>query len=254
MTTRTASTGPVTVGHELPAVHDRGKALRRPSPVLDDDALAQWESVGPALWRWIEALRAEGWTWAPVLYDPTTTATQLREQVRRAYDEDPTRTKTLVLLGPAPVPYSGGVTLAKRAHNQLGDQRGASRTAMTSTTSGPGAPMLPTPSSVCADRRDGSRPGPMITSRPVTASTRPRASWARRCIYPKHLNRIGDGKFDDDRLPSGSVPELTVGRIDFSGIRYAGITKGGPSCSSSPTTSNVTWPSAKGVLPTPTKR
>lgn len=100
-----------TAGLEIPAVEDRGRVL----VVVEQKLAAQIE---PGLREFIEDLTGDGWEVIvkrdePRHDDPRWTSgnarhvQRLRAWIKQRYEEDPVRTRSVILLGHVAVPYSG---------------------------------------------------------------------------------------------------------------------------------------------------
>jgi hypothetical protein len=136
-------------------------------------------ALAPEITELKEDLAADGWTVQQISAPRTGTATSTKALIKSAYDADPVNVKMLYLLGHVPVPYSGQI-----APDGHGDHGGA----------------WP------ADGYYGDMDGTWTDST-VNATY---ASSTRNHNIP------GDGKFDQNQLPS--PVELQIGRVDMHGL------------------------------------
>jgi Secretion system C-terminal sorting domain len=121
-------------------------------------------------------LRGEGWEVITIRIGPSATVQSVRAQIANFYNADPQNTKTVLLVGQVPVPYSGNTAFDGRP-----DHMGA----------------WPT------DAYYGDINGTW-TDNQVNNNSSPR---------PATRNIPNDGKFDQSTIPS--EVELAVGRLDF---------------------------------------
>ena len=168
----TGGVGYVNAGVSLPLVNDRGRIL-----MLVDSAIAA--PLAPELAQFAADLSGDGWVVARLDIPGNWPATAVKQRIQQAYQQDPSNTRALVLVGHVPVPYSGEINPdghpdhvgAWPCDAYYGDLNG-----------------------VWTD----------VTINNATASD------------PRNHNVPGDGKFDQSTFPSAI--ELQVGRIDFANM------------------------------------
>jgi hypothetical protein len=124
-----------------------------------------------------DALRGEGWQTVPNKTGPFTTPASIKNTIVNAWNADPGNVKAILLIGPVPVPYAGST-----AWDGQNDHQGA----------------WP------ADAWYGDIDGQWTDNTVNLPNT----------VRPANRNVPGDGKFDQNTLPS--PVEIPVGRIDFS--------------------------------------
>ncbi len=135
------------------------------------------DALGADLVDYKNDLRGEGWEIVPFKTGPFTAVQWVKNQIVNAYNADPSGVKAVLLIGAVPVPYSGSI-----ARDNKPDHAGA------------------WPCDAYYGDIDG-----IWTDQTVNV-----VNTARQA----NQNVPGDGKFDQNVLPSGV--ELPVGRIDFS--------------------------------------
>ncbi|MBL7807091.1 MAG: hypothetical protein JNN28_04730, partial [Saprospiraceae bacterium] len=138
--------------------------------------------LGADLIAYKNDLRGEGWAIIPFKTGPFTTVQWVKNQIVNAYNSDPTGVRTVLLIGAVPVPYSGST-----AWDGMADHIGA------------------WPCDAYYGDVDG-----IWTDLSVNVVNTARLA---------NRNVPGDGKFDQNNLPSAI--ELPVGRIDFSRLSLA---------------------------------
>ncbi len=134
------------------------------------------DQLGADLINFKNDLRGEGWQTVPFKTGPYTTVQGVKNQIVNAYNADPGQVKAVLLIGSVPVPYAGS-----QARDQRPDHVGA------------------WPCDAYYGDIDGLWTDELVN---VTSSAR-----------PANRNVPGDGKFDQNTLPS--AVELAVGRLDF---------------------------------------
>ena len=170
-----SASGYVNAGIRLPFQEARGRVL-----LLVDNTVAA--GLTTELDTFVSDLVGDGWTVARQDVSRTATAIQTKAIVQSLYNTDPTHTRSLILFGHIPVPYSGN--LNPDGHP---DHRGA----------------WP------ADAYYAEMNGTWTDSTVNTVSA----------FRPENQNVPGDGKFDQSGLPSDV--ELEVGRIDLANMPYS---------------------------------
>ena len=179
---QSSASGYVTAGIRLPLKSTRGRVL-----LLVDNTMAA--SLATELDTFVEDLVGDGWSVARQDVARNDTALATKAIVQSLYNADPTNTRSLILLGHVPVPYSGN--LNPDGHPE---HRGA----------------WP------ADAYYGDMDGvwtDAIVNNPGAARI-------------ENQNTPGDGKFDQSGLPSDV--ELEVGRIDLANMSVASPTPNEP--------------------------
>lgn len=170
---RTSSTytgfGFVSAGIDVTIIENRGRLIL----VVESGVEG---SLSSELTRLRSDLMGEGWQIVQFAVSNGDSPPSVRDRIRSAYNQDPSRTKAVFLIGHVPVPYSGNI--APDGHE---NHRGA------------------WPADVYYGDIDGNWTDSEVNS-----------EVAEREI---NRNRPGDGKFDQSKIPS-SV-ELAVGRVDF---------------------------------------
>ena len=164
--------GYLCAGIRVPLVESRGRAI-----LLVDDSMSGPLAVELA--RFEEDLVGDGWTVVRQEVSRTAAVPAVKASVQAAYNADPGHTKSLILFGRIPVPYSGN-----QAPDGHPDHIGA------------------WPADVYYADLDG-----VWTDTEVDNADAGRAA---------NRNVPGDGKFDQIEVPS--EVELEVGRIDLSGM------------------------------------
>ena len=167
-----SASGYVNAGIRLPMVPSRGRAI-----LLVDDTMAA--GLAAELTRFAEDLTGDGWTVARQDVSRAGTAAATKAIIQTLYNADPATTRSLILFGHVPVPYSGD--LNPDGHPE---HRGA------------------WPADVYYGEMNGTWTDATVNN-----------SGANRF---ETRNIPGDGKFDQSGLPS-SV-ELEVGRIDLANM------------------------------------
>ncbi|MCB1079806.1 MAG: fibronectin type III domain-containing protein, partial [Verrucomicrobiae bacterium] len=145
--------------------------------------------------RLIADLTGDGWIVARSDVSSTASVTQVRTTIQTRYQEAPTASKVVFLLGHVPVPYSGIV--CPDGHNDPPPQahhQGA------------------WPADVFYGDMDGT-----WTDTTVDHSL-------ANVDGPRNFNIPGDGKFDQSLIVGDILPELAVGRVDFANM--AGMANG----------------------------
>lgn len=164
-------------GIELPAVEDRGILIL----VLDTthEASLQFE-----INRLENDLIGDGWRIRKIRVDRTDAPPSVRSKIQTIYQENPSETKAVFLLGRVPVPYSGDLNPDAHA-----DHKGA----------WPADVYYGEMNSVWTD----------VTVNNTTATRN------------ENKNAPGDGKFDQSVIPSDI--ELWVGRVDLANMPAFGL-------------------------------
>ncbi len=134
------------------------------------------DQLGADLINYKNDLRGEGWQPVPFKTGNSTTVQWVKNQILAAHQADPGQVKAILLIGNVPVPYSGSIAWDLKA-----DHAGA------------------WPCDAYYGDLDGSWTDQTVNL-PNTAR-------------PANRNVPGDGKFDQNILPS--AVELPVGRLDF---------------------------------------
>ena len=134
------------------------------------------DQLGADLINFKNDLRGEGWQIMPFKTGPYTTVQGVKNQIVNTYNANPGQVKVVLLIGSVPVPYAGS-----QARDQKPDHVGA------------------WPCDAYYGDIDG-----LWTDELVDVTSSARAA---------NRNVPGDGKFDQDILPS--AVELAVGRLDF---------------------------------------
>ncbi len=174
--------GYVTAGLRIPLKSSRGRVL-----LLVDNTMAA--SLATELDTFVEDLIGDGWTVARQDVARNGTAIATKAIIQSLYNIDPTNTRSLILLGHIPVPYSGN--LNPDGHPE---HRGA----------WPADPYYGDMDGVWTD---------VTVNNLLAART-------------ENQNTPGDGKFDQSGLPSDV--ELEVGRIDLANMSLASPTPNEP--------------------------
>ncbi len=134
------------------------------------------DQLGADLITFKNDLRGEGWQTVPIKTGPFTTVAWVKNKIVSAYNADPNNVKAVLLMGNTPIPYSGST-----AWDGKSDHIGA----------------WP------CDAYYGDVNG----------------NWTDNAVNITNTGRLanrnvpGDGKFDQNQLPS--AVELTIGRLDF---------------------------------------
>jgi hypothetical protein len=168
--------GYISAGVNVPEIHSRGILLL----VIDDTMV---EPLSAEISSLKADLASDGWSVRTMIAPRNGTAASTKALIKAAYDENPTNTKSLYLLGRVPVPYSGDI-----------------------------APDAHTPDHMGAWPSDGYY-AEMNGSWTDTTANNSGAS------EPRNHNVPGDGKFDQNTFPN-SV-ELELGRVDFADMTPA---------------------------------
>jgi len=168
--------GQVYAGIETPPVTaPRGRFL-----LLLDASLSA--PLAAELAEFQQNIAGDGWQVVRVEVDTATaTVPSVKALVRQFYEQDTTTSRTVLLFGNLPVPYSGFIS--PDGHNE--DHRGAWPTDF-----------------YYAD----------MDETPWTDTT----DYMPQFAGPRNQNHFGDGKFDPDEKPS--LPELDISRVDFSNL------------------------------------
>jgi hypothetical protein len=164
--------GYLNAGIALPAVEHRGKAL-----LFVDDTMVV--PLAAELSRFEQDLTGDGWTVLRQEVSRAASVAWVKATIQALYQLDPANTRSLILFGRIPVPYSGN--LAPDGH---GDHAGA------------------WPADVFYGDMDGTWTDDLVNT---TSASR-----------PENRNTPEDLKYDQSTLPSDV--ELEVGRIDFAGV------------------------------------
>ncbi len=159
-------------GLETPAQDDLGKLI-----LVIDTTYAQ--NLAPEIDRLTADLWGDGWQVTRLNVARTDSVTGIHDRIQTLWMADPTRVRTVFLLGHVPVPYSGN--LNPDGHP---DHQGA------------------WPADVYYGEMNG-----VWTDQNVNNSNAAR---------PANQNTIGDGKFDQSSIPSDM--DLEVGRVDFANM------------------------------------
>lgn len=165
--------GFIYAGIEAPVIESRGKAI----VVVDTTVLS---GMQVEFQRFLRDLAGDGYEVIRVDVDRSDAVMSVKNQIVNLYNQDTAGTKTLILFGRVPVPYSGD--LAPDAH--IPDHEGA------------------WPADVFYGDMDGTWTDNTVNT---TGATR-----------TQNHNVPGDNKFDQSILPSDV--ELMVGRIDLSNM------------------------------------
>lgn len=173
--------GYVSSGFDLIANSNRGIAL-----VVVSDTYLSSSAYSNRINQYIEDLENDGWFPKRIDVQATQSAIEVKALILAKYNENPSQTKLLSLVGNVPVPYSGEIN-----PDGHGDHVGA------------------WPTDAYYADVNGSWTDVSVNN---TSSSN-----------VKNHNVPGDGKFDQDNIP-GAV-ELQVGRIDFSDLPNAGATE-----------------------------
>ncbi len=155
----------------------KAPALETPGKILlmiDDEYLAPLSNEIETL---KQDLIAEGWIVLIRYTNKNTTVNAVKSQILEVYQSHPDL-RSLFLIGHIPVPYSGNIYPDTHSENHQG--------------------------AWSADTYYGELDGNW-TDQSVDITT---------AFFPRNHNIPGDGKFDQDSIPTGKM-ELEVGRIDF---------------------------------------
>lgn len=166
--------GYLSSGIDLVANSNRGIAL-----VVVENSFLSNTAYQTALTQWLTDLDLEGWYTKPIYVAKTDAVASVKSSILSKYNEEPARTKLLILIGNVPIPHSG--ELYPDGHS---DHVGA------------------WPTDTYYADMDGS-----WTDATVNNTT---------SANSKNHNVPGDGKPDQSYLPSDV--ELQVGRIDLSDL------------------------------------
>lgn len=174
--TMTSSSSPIKNGYisssiQLPANSNRGIAI-----VVVEDSYLSNPTYAALINRFIDDLEYDGWFPKRIDVNSADNVADVKTAIVTVYNENPAKTKSLILLGHVPIPHSGN--LNPDGHP---DHQGA------------------WPTDLFYADMDG-----VWSDATVNNST---------SGNPKNHNVPGDGRFDDDYLPTDV--ELQVGRIDF---------------------------------------
>lgn len=170
--TNYSANGYVNCGIEVPETEFRGRLI-----LLTDSVFIA--PLATEIDRLTEDIESDGWEVKRIAVDRNGSVQHVHSLIQAEYNNDPTNTKAVFLLGHIPVPYSGN--LNPDAHP---DHLGA------------------WPADVFYGDMNGSWTDQIVSS--TTASP------------PRTQNVPGDGKFDQSAVP-GDV-ELQVGRVDLSSM------------------------------------
>lgn len=173
--------GYVTSAFDLIANSNRGIAI-----VVISDTYLSSSAYSNRIDQYLEDLENDGWFPKRIDVQATQSASDVKALILSKYNENPSKTKLLSLVGNVPVPYSGEIN-----PDGHGDHVGA----------------WPTD----AYYADVNGTWTDVTVNNTSSSNL------------KNHNVPGDGKFDQDYIP-GAV-ELQVGRIDFSDLPNAGASE-----------------------------
>jgi hypothetical protein len=166
--------GYLSSGIEVVANSDRGIAIVVIENTYTGSALFMAE-----INTYLDDLDRDGWYAKPVYVNAADPVTTVKSSILSVYNEDPSGTKLLVLLGNVPVPYSGDLNPDGHPEHQ-------------------GA----WPTDTYYAEVNGTWTDASVNN-PSSA-------------YPPNQNVPGDGKFDQSYLPSDV--ELQVGRVDLSDL------------------------------------
>ncbi len=165
--------GYILAGAEIPVIEKRGTAIL----VIEDTHASD---LTMELDRLEEDLITDGWLVKRVSVNRNEAVTSVKSKIRSVYNENPTDTKSILLIGRVPVPYSGYINVDGHA-----EHTGA------------------LPADLYYGEFDGNwTDNVVVVSNPAHA---PPGS--------RNYNAIGDGKFDQSYIPSDI--DVAVGRIDF---------------------------------------
>ncbi len=172
--------GHLWAGVNIPAVTERGRII-----LIIDNTMSG--PLAPEITRLISDLTGDGWlvAWSEVAR--TATVPAVKAVIKTRYDESPSDTKAVFLLGHVPVPYSGNVCPDGHSDPE-GNHRGA----------------WP------ADAYYGDMDGVWTDS--TVNNILSNADGTRNHNVP------GDGKFDQSLLVGEHLPELAVGRVDLANM------------------------------------
>ncbi len=165
--------GYINAGIEIPVVENRGRLILLVANTMTS-------SLATEIARLETDLEGDGWDVVRLVASTTASASQVKTQITTAYNQNPTNTKALFILGPVPIPYSGNICPDAHTNNHQGAWP--------------------------ADCYYGDINGTW-TDATVTAPT----------TGPTRIHNVpGDGKFDQSFIPSPM--ELQVGRVDLRGM------------------------------------
>lgn len=164
--------GYINTGIEVPVTENRGKLILAIANTLST-------SLATEIKRLQEDLDGDGWSVITTYISTVALVPSVKNTIATIYNQDPTNTKALFLLGHIPVPYSGN--FGPDAHP---DHQGA------------------WPADVYYADMNGSWTDVAVN---VTSG-----------LPARTQNIPGDGKFDQNQVPTGA--ELQVGRVDLYGM------------------------------------
>jgi hypothetical protein len=172
-------------GVNIPAVTERGRII-----LIIDDTMSG--PLAPEITRLISDLTGDGWLMAWSEVSRTATVPAVKAIIKTRYNESPSNTKAVFLLGHVPVPYSGNV--CPDGHWEL--------------------PPLPHHRGAWpADAYYGDMDG--VWTDTTVNYTVANVDTARPTV---NHNVPGDGKFDQSLLVGQHLPELAVGRVDLANM------------------------------------
>ncbi len=173
--TRTGSNyngiGYINTGIEVPVTENRGKLILAIANTLST-------TLAPEIKRLEEDLDGDGWAVITTYISTVALVPAVKSTIATIYNQDPTNTKALFIIGHIPVPYSGN--FGPDAHP---DHQGA------------------WPADVYYADMNGSWTDAAVNQTTVSA---------------RNINIPGDGKFDQSNVPTGA--EMQVGRVDLSAM------------------------------------
>lgn len=174
--TRTGSNyngyGYINAGIQVPVTENRGKLILAIANTLST-------SLAPEIKRLQEDLEGDGWELVTTYISTVALVPAVKSTIATIYNQDPTNTKALFLLGHIPVPYSGN--FGPDAHT---DHQGA------------------WPADVYYADMNGTWTDASVN---VTSG-----------LPARTQNIPGDGKFDQNNVATGA--ELQIGRVDLYGM------------------------------------
>jgi len=164
--------GYINTGIEVPFEENRGKLILAIANTLST-------SLAPEIKRLEEDLEGDGWSVITTYISTVALVPAVKSAISTIYNQDPTKTKALFLLGHIPVPYSGN--FGPDAHT---DHQGA------------------WPADVYYADMNGTWTDASVN---VTSG-----------LPARTQNIPGDGKFDQNNVATGA--ELQIGRVDLYGM------------------------------------
>jgi len=173
--TRTGSNyngyGYINTGIQVPVTENRGKLILAIANTFST-------TLATEIKRLVEDLDGDGWAVITTYISTVALVPAVKSTIATIYNQDPTNTKALFILGHVPVPYSGNF-----GPDSHGDHQGA------------------WPADVYYADMNGSWTDVSVNQTTVSA---------------RNINIPGDGKFDQSSVPTGA--EMQVGRVDLYGM------------------------------------